>query len=293
MTEERPAFMVLATDGDCSCGKARLSIYDTAEMSAELLASELTLSGPDWQPLMVEAATKREVCARCVAAYVSYSPLRPLVESQAIAMLFALIETPGAPWQEIVARATRSFAEATAAIIARGAALTQEMSDKEIAARWLALAEVAGHAGSRAERKRFEKAVRKFWDMTRRHTRAIEDLGADLYPDGAPPGMDVAEEDRQAVLETIVRPSQQRRRLMAELTDQEILAIWEKLARAAMEAEESPWIDEAEYERRRQVVTEFINASPRHKRVIEEDYARAFPEAIIDSVVRPAQRRRN
>src|SRR5580704_8299158 len=127
MTKERPACMVL-TDSDCSCGRARLSIYHTAKMSAERLADELTLTGPEWQPLLVEAATKREVCPRCVVAYVSYSPLRPIVESEAIAILFALVETPKAPWQEIVARAKQSLAEATAAIIARGAALTTEMT---------------------------------------------------------------------------------------------------------------------------------------------------------------------
>ena len=122
--------------------------------------------------------------------------------------------------------------------------------------------------------------------------------------------------------------------MMTTLTDQEILARWEELATAAMKAKaevirlyqvalkvdpkakfkqrDQDTIEaEAEFERCDQATSAFITASRRHRRVIEDDYAKAYPngpeveevrewgmteearQAFIENVVRPAQRRRN
>jgi hypothetical protein len=103
---ERPTWLVLAVDSGC-CGHVQLSIFERAMVSSDPAVweagfdgadpeSEVVLSGPDWRPLLIEAATelaRREsklICAQCAVAYVKDDAERLSVENEAARILYAL-----------------------------------------------------------------------------------------------------------------------------------------------------------------------------------------------------------
>jgi len=58
------------------------------------------------------------------------------------------------------------------------------------------------------------------------------------------------------------------------MNDQQIIARWEELCAAGDE----PSISDTEWQRRNAAVYAFMTTSPRHTRVITEEYARQFPD---------------
>jgi hypothetical protein len=58
------------------------------------------------------------------------------------------------------------------------------------------------------------------------------------------------------------------------MTAQQIIARWEALCAAA----DDPEISDVEWERRNEVAYAFMTSTPRHSRLIREEYARQFPD---------------